>query len=74
MSARIQCSGDVPAAFRDVRRLIAAFRSVDDPARGEALVSRNPFWAVDWDFVLALARATPVAPAGEALRGSPWAP
>ena len=49
------------------RSLIADFRSVDDPAQAEALDFHNPFWAVDWDFILAPARATPRAPAGEAL-------
>ena len=55
------------AVFGVKRSLIADFRSVDDPAQAEALAFRNPFWAVDWDFVLAPARATPRAPAGEAL-------
>jgi hydroxyquinol 1,2-dioxygenase len=49
------------------RSLIADFRSVDDPAQAEALAFRSPFWAVDWDFVLTPARATPHAPAGEVL-------
>jgi hydroxyquinol 1,2-dioxygenase len=39
------------------RSLIADFRSLDDPAQAQALGFSTPFWAVDWDFVLAPVRA-----------------
>lgn len=41
------------AVFGVKRGLIGDFKSIDDQAEAEALGVRNPFWVVDWDFVLA---------------------
>src|SRR5207237_719457 len=40
------------AVFGVKRSLIADFRHVDDTDQANALALRNPFWAVNWDFVL----------------------
>lgn len=40
------------AVFGVKESLIADFREVDDPAEAERLDFANPFWSVDWDFVL----------------------
>lgn len=41
------------AVFGVKDSLIADFQKVDDPAEAKRLGFRNPFWSVDWDFVLA---------------------
>jgi protocatechuate 3,4-dioxygenase beta subunit len=41
------------AVFGVKESLIADFRKVDDPARAKALGLPNPYWDVEWDFVLA---------------------
>ena len=43
------------AVFGVKESLIADFRHVDDPAEAKALGFANPFWSVNWDFVLASA-------------------
>ncbi len=49
------------AVFGVKRSLIADFRSTNDRTRAAKLEFSNPFWEVDWDFVLA-------RPPGEAIR------
>ena len=44
------------AVFGVKESLIADFEHVDDPARAKALGFANPFWSVNWDFVLAPAK------------------
>jgi hydroxyquinol 1,2-dioxygenase len=44
---------DEDAVFGVKESLIADFRHVDDPARAKELGVANPFWSVNWDFVLA---------------------
>jgi hydroxyquinol 1,2-dioxygenase len=43
------------AVFGVKESLIADFQHVDDPARAKELGFANPFWSVNWDFVLATA-------------------
>jgi hydroxyquinol 1,2-dioxygenase len=43
------------AVFGVKESLIADFKHVDDPAEAKALGFANPFWSVNWDFVLATA-------------------
>ena len=45
------------AVFGVKESLIADFKRVDDPAEAKALNFVNPFWSVNWDFVLAPAKA-----------------
>jgi hydroxyquinol 1,2-dioxygenase len=44
---------DEDAVFGVKESLIADFRHVDDPARAREFGFANPFWSVNWDFVLA---------------------
>ena len=44
------------AVFGVKESLIADFKRVDDPAEAKALNFANPFWLVNWDFVLAPAK------------------
>ena len=37
--------------------LIADFKRIDDPVEAKALNFINPFWSVNWDFLLAPAKA-----------------
>jgi protocatechuate 3,4-dioxygenase beta subunit len=48
---------DEDAVFGVKESLIADFRKVDDSARAKELGVANPFWSVNWDFVLAPAAA-----------------
>lgn len=50
------------AVFGVKRGLIGEFRSIDDPAAAKALELRNPFWSVEWDFVLAAASGAAAVP------------
>jgi catechol 1,2-dioxygenase len=45
------------AVFGVKESLVADFQHVDDPARAKELGFANPFWSVNWDFVLAPAKA-----------------
>jgi len=45
------------AVFGVKESLIADFKRVDDPVEAKALNFINPFWSVNWDFVLAPAKA-----------------
>jgi hydroxyquinol 1,2-dioxygenase len=45
------------AVFGVKESLIADFKRVDNPGEAKALDFVNPFWSVDWDFVLAPAKA-----------------
>jgi len=45
------------AVFGVKESLIADFKKADDPARAKELGLANPFWSVNWDFVLAPAEA-----------------
>jgi hydroxyquinol 1,2-dioxygenase len=45
------------AVFGVKESLIADFQKVDDSARAKELGFANPFWSVNWDFVLAPAQA-----------------
>lgn len=44
---------EIDAVFGVKESLIGAFRLVDDPEQAERLGFSAPFWALDWDFVLA---------------------
>jgi hydroxyquinol 1,2-dioxygenase len=44
---------DQDAVFGVKESLVADFRPVDDAAKAKELGFVNPFWSVDWDFVLA---------------------
>jgi hydroxyquinol 1,2-dioxygenase len=46
---------DEDAVFGVKESLIADFQRVDDPSKAKALEFVNPFWSVNWDFVLATA-------------------
>ena len=41
------------AVFGVKESLIADYRQVDDPEEAARLGLANPFWTLDWDFVLA---------------------
>ena len=51
------------AVFGVKQSLIADFRKINDPTRAAELGFNNPFWEVDWDFVMA--RQVGTAQAGE---------
>jgi catechol 1,2-dioxygenase len=44
---------EIDAVFGVKESLIGDFKSVDDREQAEALGFSSPFWALDWDFVLA---------------------
>jgi catechol 1,2-dioxygenase len=44
---------EIDAVFGVKESLIGAFRLVDNPEQAERLGFSAPFWALDWDFVLA---------------------